>query len=312
MEHQLAFSKIHIIEWLWKIDPETGEPDRRTGKEICKELQRMLVAAKSPIQVIPHRVESKAAFLARLERIQQDFEHTKRFPLIQIETHGDEDGIGLTADDGLSWPEFMKALTPLNEATGLRLPVFLSACHGMWGIRMVRAMQRAPFFALMGPKKAVEPGAIVRGMCAFYRKAIVEREGLKAMDYMNSIVNPDEDIFRIYNCEQLFRDIWDWYLTDIEAEDYITRILETKLADDWAQGKRDAVQVAKLRDYANAYVRDYPKRFEEARRIFFMIDQYPGNHERFDLVLKKVGDTLEISESSSTDASLTRRVKDPQ
>ena len=114
---------------------------------------------------------------------------------------------------------------------------------------------------------------------------------------MNDIVNPDEETFRIYNCEQLFRDIWDWYLTDIEAEEYITQILETKLADDWEQGKRDAAQVAKLRDYANTYVRDYPKRFEEARRIFFMIDQHPGNHQRFNLVLKEVGDKLEISDS---------------
>ena len=34
MQHQLAFSRIHIIEWLWKTDPENGDPDRRTGKEM--------------------------------------------------------------------------------------------------------------------------------------------------------------------------------------------------------------------------------------------------------------------------------------
>ena len=181
MEHQLAFSKIHIIEWLRKVDPKTGEPDRRTGQEICKELQTMLAAAKSPIQVLLHRVGSRAALLARLKRIEEDFENTKRYPLIQVETHGNDDGIGLSAEDALSWTELMKALTPLNEATGLLLPVFLSACHGMWGIRMAQAMQPAPFFALMGPKKKVYPGEIVRGMCAFYRKAIVERNGLKAM-----------------------------------------------------------------------------------------------------------------------------------
>ncbi len=47
MAHQLAFSKIHIIEWLWKIHPSTGAPDRRTGLEIYKELRMMLALATS-------------------------------------------------------------------------------------------------------------------------------------------------------------------------------------------------------------------------------------------------------------------------
>jgi hypothetical protein len=63
MAHHLAFGKIHIIEWLWTTHPDTGKPERRTGKELYENLQEMITEAKSPMQVILHRVSS--AILAR-------------------------------------------------------------------------------------------------------------------------------------------------------------------------------------------------------------------------------------------------------
>jgi len=35
----------------------------------------------------------------------------------------------------------MAALTPLNQVTGVRLPVIMAACEGIWGIKMAQAMQ---------------------------------------------------------------------------------------------------------------------------------------------------------------------------
>lgn len=49
MENRLSFDKIHIIEWLWKLDPATGNPDRRTGQEIYRELNGILAATGSRI-----------------------------------------------------------------------------------------------------------------------------------------------------------------------------------------------------------------------------------------------------------------------
>jgi hypothetical protein len=297
MSHELEFGKIHIIEWLRTVDPNTGERDRPTGVEIHAKVREMLAEAKSPIPAILHRVGSRAAFLARLQRIEQDFDTTRRIPLLQIETHGDGDSIGLSDDDDLAWPKLMKALTPLNLATGCRLPVFLSSCEGMWGIRMAQAMERAPFFALMGPKRKVYPGEVVRGMCAFYRKVIVEQNGLKAMFYMNSIVNPDEDdTFRIYNCEQLFRDLWIWYLEGTSTEELIAPLLEEAVRKEQAERPRSEAEIGDLRAFARNYALDYPARFEEARRHFFMIDRFPENDARFKLMLTTVGDKLEIAD----------------
>src|SRR5713226_1677559 len=118
MAHQLSFGKIHIIEWLRRINPKTGKPDRRTGQELYQEIRSMFEGVPgSPVQLILHRVSSRAAFLARLTRIEQDFRASGLVPLLQIETHGDDNGIGPSETDGLTWPELMKAVTPLNQAT---------------------------------------------------------------------------------------------------------------------------------------------------------------------------------------------------
>src|SRR5213593_4565089 len=215
MENRLSFGRIHIIEWLWKLNPETEEPDRRTGTEVYRAAKQIIAESGTRMDLILHRVSSRSTFLARLKRIEEDFRTTRRIPLLQIETHGDADGVGLTEENGLTWPELMQALTPLNMATGVRLPVILSACHGIWGIKMAQPVERAPFLALIGPNRKVYSGEVVRGMTAFYRGVFVHKSGDRAMQLLNSIVDPDRTTFGIYNCEKLFVDVWNGYLEEV-------------------------------------------------------------------------------------------------
>ena len=190
----------------------------------------MIAEANSPMQVILHRIGSQHAFLKRLKRIEEDFATSKRIPLLHIETHGDQEGIGL-GDDGLEWQELMNALTPLNLATGCWLPVFLVACEGVRGTRMAQVMRRAPFYAIMGPKGDVYPGDVLRGLRAFYRKVIVDAEGQKAMTFLNAKIDLDEETFQIFNCEQLFRNIWSWYLDGTTVDEVMKPLFDQKLAE---------------------------------------------------------------------------------
>jgi hypothetical protein len=50
-------------------------------------------------------------------------------PLLQIDTHGDGDGIGPSVENGLRWQELTTALTPLNQATGSQLEDAFRAAH---------------------------------------------------------------------------------------------------------------------------------------------------------------------------------------
>ena len=286
MEDRLSFSKIHIIEWLKPANRQTGEDgDRRTGEETYRELKTLIPASGSRMDVILHRVSSRATFIKRLGRIEEDFRASRKVPLLQIETHGDDDnGIGPSEDDGLTWPELMEALTPLNLATGVRLPVVLAACHGIWGIKMAQPMERSPFLALLGPNRKVYPGEVVRGMRAFYRGIFEHKDGSRAVQMLNNIVDPDKTTFGIFNCEQLFRDVWEGYFADAMDERWIAARVEHAAESAKAKRPRSESELADLRVYMRNYILDHPARFEESRRHFFMIDLYPENAARFNLM----------------------------
>ena len=218
-------------------------------------------------------------------------------PLLQIETHGDGDsGIGPSDKDGLTWPELMAALTPLNQLTGVRLPVILSACHGIWGIKMAEPMERSPFFALMGPDRKVTPGEVVRGMRQFYRGIFEKKDGTVAMRMLNNIIR-----MRItrHSASTTSSSCSGMSGTGTSLPHQLRSRSQTYRAGGSAGAKRPRSQaeIDHLRGYMREWILDYHARFEESRRHFFYIDLHPRNDARFNLVLTLTGQNAEIVEN---------------
>jgi hypothetical protein len=99
-----------------------------------------------------------------------------------------------------------------------------------------------------------------------------------------NIVDPDKTTFGIFNCEQLFRDVWDGYFADAMDEKWIAARVEQAVESAKAKRPRSESERTGLRVYMRNYILDHTARFEESRRHFFMIDLYPENAARFNLV----------------------------
>jgi hypothetical protein len=152
-------------------------------------------------------------------------------------------------------------------------------------------MERSPFLALLGPNRPVSPGEIVRGMRAFYRGVFEHKDGTRAVQMLNNIVDPDRTTFGFFNVEQLFRrQVWDGCLADTSTEERVAARVEQAVVTAQAKRPRSSPELAGLRVYMRNYILDHPARFEESRRHFFMIDLYPENAARFNLVLTPVGE----------------------
>lgn len=80
-------------------------------------------------------------------------------------------------------------------------------------------------------------------MRAFYRKVLVEGDGLGAMAAMNNAVDPDSETFRIFNCQQLFCNVWDWYLEESSKEEWITHRIDEALPTFKAKRPRSANEI---------------------------------------------------------------------
>ena len=74
-------------------------------------------------------------------------------PIIHLSMHGNNDGIGLTNGDFISWEDLRKLLAPLTNAMNGGLLICMSSCFGSAGCRMaMHEDSDQPFWALVGNK----------------------------------------------------------------------------------------------------------------------------------------------------------------
>lgn len=284
MDAKLYFGKIHIIEWL-------GARDLKTGWALFDELQPAALVSAPPVDVDFIRVQSRKEFVAAVRRIAEDFRDSGKLPLLHIETHGSDEGIGSTGSDGVSWSELMAELIPLNQVTGLRLWVVLAACEGLWGLKMAQPVPRAAFLALLGPNQPISAGKLQTAVLQFYRTLLRDPNGNAAIKAMNEAVAPEPAAFGIVNAETLFKDVYTAFLRDRCSEPELTRRVEgiaraAALRFKAEHGVELLTESAQqFRSLARQHVEAVDEHFTECRRHFFFTDLFPENEQRFSITL---------------------------
>jgi hypothetical protein len=285
MDAALRLGKVHIIEWL-------RPGDRRTGRELFDELEPMGIVSQPNVLVGFRSVSTRLEFIALLREIEQDFRRTRRVPFLHIETHGNDDGIGISQAEGLTFFELMTELIPLNQLTGLRLVVILAACEGIWGVKMLQPTERAAFLALIGPNRRMSPDELARGMQSFYRSIFRDRNGNAAIRAMNDAVDPTKTTFGVFNAEGTFKMVYEEFLNRLGSEEAIARraaAINAKLGARIKQERgvaRWSREIAATDAFLRRQLSDHDRWFEHYRRRYFFIDLYPENDERFPITIK--------------------------
>lgn len=279
MDSRLYFGKIYIIEWL-------AAGDAKTGWDLYGELQPMGLMNKPAVDVSFKRVQNKAEFIGYLRSIREDFRATKKLPLLHIETHGFQDGIGPLEDDQILWPELMEELIPLNQLTQLRLWLVVAACEGLWGLKMAQPAFRAAFLALVGPYKPLSAGNLVIALEVFYRRIFGNENGNDAIAAMNAAVDVNQSTFGIVNAEKLFTDVYREFLKQSTDEELTSRVEKIVAINKATFRARRGVgmwkhEIDEARAIAQKHVEAFEEQFDYYRNKFFFIDLIPGNSERF-------------------------------
>jgi len=281
MDSKLYVGKIYIIEWL-------TAGDAKTGWELFGELEPMGLMNKPPVGVSFKRVTNKTEFVDHLRSIRADFRATKRLPLLHIETHGFQDGIGPSEHDQILWPELMEELIPLNQLTQLRLWLVVAACEGLWGLKMAQPASRAAFLALLGPYKPISAKHLVIALEVFYRGIFGGQNGNDAIAAMNAAIDANKSTFGIVNAEKLFTDVYREFLKQSTAEELTTRV-EKIVAINKAtfKGRRGVGmwkhEIEEARALARQHVEAFEEQFDYYRNKFFFIDLFPDNSQRFSI-----------------------------
>lgn len=130
--------------------------------------------------VVPESVtlESKQHLIDLLKRIEIECQHGV-IPIIHLETHGNEAGLGIISPGGkfelINWEELIQLFRRINIACQGNLTIVLAACYSFRIEDLVFKQQLAsPFFALIGYEDRVLPDDIHRDHTALYDSLLLK------------------------------------------------------------------------------------------------------------------------------------------
>jgi hypothetical protein len=284
LDAALQVGRVFIVEWL-----RAG--DQKTGWQLFDVLQPVGLMSTPDVLVSFTRVNNRVEFVDYLRSLQGVVGTDNRVPLLHVDAHGSDDGLGTGDDDEVLWPEMMELLTPLNERTGLRLSVVLAACHGLWGLKMAQPATRAAFLALLGPNREITNGETSRGFLAFYQSLFATRKISAALRAMNDAVDPNTPVFQLVDAEMLFKDVWAHFVETLCRGDALERRIDAVVVKGVHRSKVEkggmwAHEVERLRVLARRELEAVEQQFVHYRRQFFFIDLFPDNDRRFPITLQ--------------------------
>ncbi len=274
MKSSALFNKIWIVESL-------SPGDLKTGENLYKDRVEPTCFQLNEVESKFCRLESKEDFMSLLKKIQKDTKEYGKFPIIHIECHGSEQGLTMANNDQISWKELRDPLIQINMASKLNLLVVLAACNGANLIKTVSQLDRAPFFALIGPTKDVTTGSIEKNFDAFYKEFLSSYDGDKAIATLNNGKSLQDREYHFFPVMSLFVEGFKKYY----QENCVGKALQSRVENLLSKAMSDPLIRKKgitfIRRNIKQGLKDVEHAYNNYLNKFFMTDIYEENKERF-------------------------------
>lgn len=254
--------------------------DENTAKSLYDDLQ-ILAAKYAPTPAIEYlRVESAENFLQFLFQCRKEVIQGGEVPMLHIECHGDEDGLGLADGSLLDWHDLKLPLAELNVATKLNLMISVAACTGGALAKVITMGERAPFWGLIGPTRSIYPHELKNAFLALFATLFETKSPAKAVIAMDAASAPGT--FWRTTAQGLFEKGWNMYKTSYCTPEAIE-----------VRGQRMLDRLKKLRPAPYPSVDELKKKIADIEPVayeryvatFFMQDLFFEHRQRFPLSL---------------------------
>lgn len=180
-------TEIWILESLPAGDTQTGTLLRDAILERAPDSKRTLS--------VHHRTAiNTSELLATFDEITASVKEGN-YPILHVEAHGNEKGLGLANGEIISWKDLSAPLIRLNELLRAQLIVTVAACSGGHMARTAAEADRAPFLALLGPSTEIWDNELYADYCQFYFEYDKTRSITKARWAMNAFKTATQDYY---------------------------------------------------------------------------------------------------------------------
>ncbi len=222
--------------------------------------------------IVSMRVDCAAHFAHVMQECARLAAREPYVPLVHLECHGAPEGLQFADGSQATWPQIKAMLTPLNIATRLNLITVMSACHGSALARAIQITDAAPVWGFIGSNRVMRARELERGFVAFYRTLLSTLSSEEAAQALRATA--EAGTFLVMSSERMF---------ELASRSYQDRLCQADAIRERAQALQQAALARGVHvpvDEIERMLAD-PGWIERFHRTFFMIEQFPGNAERF-------------------------------
>lgn len=284
MDTSPLFNKVWILESLRPGDLETG-------KSLYNDVLLPIKQSSPDLEVGIECPTDRATFFAALDVIKRECD-AGIYPMIHFECHGGTEGLQLGNNDIVKWEELRNSLIEINVASKLNVVIVVAACNGIHLIKVSTQLDRAPYWAVIGPVEDVYDLDVKRDFTSFYRKFFESMNGDDAIYALNRGVQGPERPYHFHTSVGLFKRAYIAYHKNhcrgkgrrVRVEDLVT----VAMGDPACQ----KLGVKEVRLHIKDGLAQEEQHFQKKKKEFFLIDQCPENATRFPITYDDIISSL--------------------
>ena len=163
--------------------------------------------------------------------------------------------------------------------------IVIAACNGINLIKCCTKLDRAPFYAAIGPETEVKASKIERDLQAFYSKFFEDLNGDDAVRALNDGKEGSERTYHFRSSCGIFARAYREYYNDNCVGKGLAARKEQLLTTSRESPEVKKRELRDIRKLIKAALSTEEQHFIEMRDRCFFVDKFPENKERFDLSL---------------------------
>lgn len=194
-----------IKRWGIVVIQSLNSNEIKTGENLYNDILQYKNFNKKESFSLFYDVQSLQDFRSAIEAVENLLTEGDILTL-QIESHGREEGIGLSNGELLRWKDFYDIIRPLNIKTGHLLFIVMAMCKSIAMISAIDPEKRAPYRAFICTTRVVTSDEINRGFLAFYDKYFNMLDIVDALKALQEEVKDENGYspFQLLSAEKVF------------------------------------------------------------------------------------------------------------
>jgi len=217
---------------------------------------------------------------------------TGTYPMIHFECHGGPEGLQLGNNEVIKWEDLRDSLIGINLASKLNLVIVVAACNGIHLIKVSTQLDRAPYWAVIGPTKEVMELDVKRDFGEFYRTLFEGFNGDDAVLALNRGVTGSDRPYQFRTSVGLFKRAYiEYHKKNCIGKGKRVRV-ENLVTAAMGDTSCKTLGVREVRKRIKEGLAKEDEHFEKMKNKFFFIDLYSENGARFPITYNDIISSL--------------------